>query len=294
MAGYTVFYSWQSDLPRKMTRDFIREAASDAVRRIIAGAILEDAPRLDHDTQGVSGAPSIAGTIFDKIDHSGVFLADVTIVGKTIDSTREVKYLPNANVLVELGYAAARIGWPRIVLVMNTAYGLPERLPFDLRYRRFPFCFDTGAHPGHALAAKKQQLAEELQQAILMVAQNEHRLVTEIVAKLDGYCRKLMRERAATQGFYETKMDSFGIVNQLKLVIMRLLELGVIECVTQVNGDHAYVWTYIGRLCLERLGLPQPPVEPYPVNQLFSGNVSVDTHAYDLLEDGSSTADGDD
>jgi hypothetical protein len=61
MAEFTVFYSWQSDLPRKLTRDVIHNAARDAVARL--GAELEDAPRFDHDTQDVAGAPEIARTI---------------------------------------------------------------------------------------------------------------------------------------------------------------------------------------------------------------------------------------
>jgi hypothetical protein len=43
---------------------------------------------------------------------------------------------PNPNVLVELGYALKCHGPAQLVLVMNTSYGAPESLPFDLRTRR--------------------------------------------------------------------------------------------------------------------------------------------------------------
>lgn len=49
--------------------------------------------------------------------------------------------MPSPNVLVELGYAIARLGWDRIILVMNIEFGPAERLPFDLRSRRFPTTF---------------------------------------------------------------------------------------------------------------------------------------------------------
>jgi hypothetical protein len=43
---------------------------------------------------------------------------------------------PNPNVLVELGYALRALGEERVILVMNTAFGKPEALPFDLRRKR--------------------------------------------------------------------------------------------------------------------------------------------------------------
>jgi hypothetical protein len=39
-------------------------------------------------------------------------------------------------VLIELGYAIKSLGWSRIILVMNTAVGGPELLPFDLKTKR--------------------------------------------------------------------------------------------------------------------------------------------------------------
>jgi hypothetical protein len=46
------------------------------------------------------------------------------------------KSAPNPNVLIELGYAAAVLGWERVICVVNTAYGTVEQMPFDLRSRR--------------------------------------------------------------------------------------------------------------------------------------------------------------
>src|SRR5688572_15275075 len=83
MPEFTVFYSWQSDLPRKTTRDIIHGAAATAITKLAGDATLVDAPRLDHDTLDVAGAPEIARTIFEKIDQAAMFIADVTFIAQS-------------------------------------------------------------------------------------------------------------------------------------------------------------------------------------------------------------------
>ena len=68
----TVFYAWQSDLPEKWNHYLIRDAAKDAVEALAKGLLLEESPRLDHDTVGETGTPEIAGTIFRKIRECGI------------------------------------------------------------------------------------------------------------------------------------------------------------------------------------------------------------------------------
>jgi len=43
---------------------------------------------------------------------------------------------PNPNVLIELGYALKRLGWNRILMILNAEFGKVEALPFDLRMKR--------------------------------------------------------------------------------------------------------------------------------------------------------------
>jgi hypothetical protein len=126
-----VFYSWQSDLPNKTNRGFIQTALENAVKRISNDDSIEIEPVIDRDTVGVPGSPDISETIFAKIDEAAVFVADVSIVNQGSD-----RLTPNPNVLVELGYALKCHGPAQLILVMNTAYGAPESLPFDLRTRR--------------------------------------------------------------------------------------------------------------------------------------------------------------
>jgi hypothetical protein len=127
-----VFYSWQSDCPNSTNRGFIGDALEKAAKEIHKDDSIQVEPVIDRDTQGVAGSPDIANTIFNKIRECQVFVCDVSIINNGSDG----RLTPNPNVLVELGFAVGVLGWDRVVLVMNTAFGEIESLPFDLRMRR--------------------------------------------------------------------------------------------------------------------------------------------------------------
>jgi len=155
-----IFYSWQSDLDPALTRNFIEDALKSAVSGLSRDEAIFVEAMVDRDTSGVAGTPGISESIFDKIDTCDFFVCDVSLVnhpepsssgglskralsalvkvvlGHTSKYRQRNRPTPNPNVLVELGYAAARIGWSRIILVQNTAFGSLEALPFDLRHRR--------------------------------------------------------------------------------------------------------------------------------------------------------------
>lgn len=124
----TVFYSWQSDLLNSTNRGFIQDALERAAKAICEDDSIKVEPVVDRDTAGVAGSPDIAATILDKIDACQVLVCDVSI----INNPENARPTPNPNVLVELGYALGVLGWERILMVMNTAFGEPELLPFDL------------------------------------------------------------------------------------------------------------------------------------------------------------------
>jgi hypothetical protein len=162
----TIFYSWQSDLPSKLCRDFIRLALEDAAERIRAARGIEVA--IDHDTKGVPGTPPINQVILRKIDACDVFLADMTYVGSTAD---QKKALPNPNVMGEYGYALKTKGWDRILLVLNEAFGPSSELPFDLRHHRYPATYNLAAErPVAARRKARERLAERLEEALNAVA----------------------------------------------------------------------------------------------------------------------------
>jgi hypothetical protein len=163
MSKSIVFYSWQSDSPRRTNRELIEEAIQQALNRIGSDAELEIEPVLDRDTLGEPGSPAIADTIFRKIDECTLFICDVTIVTQS----RTPKASPNPNVLIELGYAAARLGWQHIICVMNRIYGGPSKLPFDLRNRRWPIQYSLSSSASDEDKSQElRRLSEEIELAV--------------------------------------------------------------------------------------------------------------------------------
>src|ERR1700683_163260 len=124
---HTVFFSWQADTPSSSGRNFIEKAATAAIKQLAQDLEVDEAIRdgleVDRDTRGVAGTPPIVDTIFFKIDAAAAFLADLTFVGKRLDGIRPT---PNPNVLLEYGWALKSRGYPRIICVMNTHYGVPD------------------------------------------------------------------------------------------------------------------------------------------------------------------------
>jgi len=169
----TVFYAWQSDTDELTNHHFIAKALQTVLERLNTDLQVEEADAqlaFDRDTQGESGMPAIADTILRKIAEAGIVVADLTFVAK-IDRKPKPKYLPNANVSIELGYAAHALGFERIVAVFNEYYGAPADLPFDLVHRRFPvrYKLSPDATPAeHEVAATA--LAEGLVTALRDVA----------------------------------------------------------------------------------------------------------------------------
>jgi len=157
-----LFYSWQSDLPASITRNLIQDALERAAKAIARDESQWVRPVIDRDTAGLEGTPNIADSIFAKIASSDAFVADVTIV-----SAGAQRPTPNPNVLIELGYAVGKLGWKRVLLVQNTAFGAPDDLPFDLRGRR---TVTYHAPDGADKAAVRAQLQQRLTPAINSIA----------------------------------------------------------------------------------------------------------------------------
>ena len=128
-----IFYSWQSDLPNNTNRAFINNCLENAITKINSDDTFSLIPFLDRDTSGLTGSPDIAASIFDKIDASSVFICDISIVNGI---SEEYRSTPNPNVLIELGYAISKLGWHKIIMIMNECFGSVDLLPFDLRGRR--------------------------------------------------------------------------------------------------------------------------------------------------------------
>ena len=167
MSELTLFYSWQSDRPSKCCRDFIRRAAEAAA--VAVGARLGVTITVDSDTAGVPGTPPITDTILEKIRACDIFLGDMTFVAVTEDGKRA----PNPNVMGEYGYALHAKGPKHILLAMNTAFGPPDQLPFDLHHLRHPAHYDVPADmPDGERRAAREAFARKLEANVEVVAQH--------------------------------------------------------------------------------------------------------------------------
>lgn len=137
-----VFYSWQSDLPEKQNRFFLKKCLEKAIKQLNVELMAADRPEVevDHDTKGVPGTPDIFSTILKKIEDCDVFIGDVSIVGK--NGSRS---LLNPNVSIELGYALCVLGDRQVLIVMDIAHGKATELPFDLSHKRHPITFNSNS-----------------------------------------------------------------------------------------------------------------------------------------------------
>jgi hypothetical protein len=151
----TIFYAWQSDRPRKVTRDLIRSAAEAACKRITEDDSNSWNLTLDSDTRGVAGMCDITNTILEKIERCDIFLADLTFVGRT-DNSQDEQLMPNSNVLFELGFAAGSLGFESLIGVVNEAYGSIDGQVFDIK-RRSSLTYSVAEDADSTTMAKEQE-----------------------------------------------------------------------------------------------------------------------------------------
>lgn len=173
-----IFYSWQSDAPNSINRTFIGRALEDAAKNLnrSEGSDVEDVVRLDQDTQDVPGSPAIVDTILAKIAACDVFVPDVTFMPASGG-----RHTPNPNVMIEYGYALKTLGPERIVAVMNTHFGEPTELPFDMRHRRFPLSYHLAPDAdGETRRRVRELLSVEVSSAIAAVLDRHPRPAAEL------------------------------------------------------------------------------------------------------------------
>lgn len=131
----TIFYAWQSDSPSGTNRNAIRKALIAA-----ASQIEDEHPGLtltiDEATRDMLGADNVPRSILEKIEAADVFVGDVTTVTPPTPDGSKIRPCPNPNVTFEVGYAAAHLGWKRMILLTNLSVARYEDLPFDFDRQR--------------------------------------------------------------------------------------------------------------------------------------------------------------
>lgn len=161
----TIFFSWQSDTPNNVGRNFVSNILKKVIEDITFDTSIDEALRdgleIDHDTKGVPGTPPIVETIFKKIDEASAFVGDLTFTGNRPNGDP----VPNPNVLIEYGWALKSLTHSKIILIMNTAYGDPniDQMPFDLKHFRRPIQF---YFPEHADLETRNKAKVTLERAL--------------------------------------------------------------------------------------------------------------------------------
>jgi|HubBroStandDraft_6_1064221.scaffolds.fasta_scaffold230313_1 hypothetical protein len=132
---FRIFYAWQNDLPEHSNKAAIRKvlrALRTPLEQEFSNLSLD--VEIDEATRGEPGSPNIPQTILAKISKSQVFVGDVSLVNQGVAT--DPKKTPNPNVLFELGYAVATLGWARMILPFNKTFGDLKELPFDIDRQR--------------------------------------------------------------------------------------------------------------------------------------------------------------
>ena len=199
----TLFYSWQSDLPNNLNRGLIRRAIDDAVAQLNRDLDVEDAVRVDQDTQDEPGSPPITDTILRKIEECTVFIPDVTfIVGGSVKD----RPTPNPNVMVEYGFALKVCGDSRILPVFNAAFGRWEELPFDMQHKRRPILYDASEElRDEQRREARQELSKKFLAALQVMA--EANLLDDVTGSAAEFT-----PAEAKDGFAASFLDSDAIL----------------------------------------------------------------------------------
>lgn len=132
--SFTVFFSWQSDVPENS--DFLRSFIKASIKK------LETAQNVnilyDEASRSVVGSQKVEEVILEKIRACDVFIADITPITRIETEEGEkkrIKLLPNPNVAFELGYAMHCLPMEQVLIVLpkGITHG---QLPFDFNHNR--------------------------------------------------------------------------------------------------------------------------------------------------------------
>lgn len=127
----TIFYSWQSNSSKDTNWAFIETVLTELIEELNLEQL--DTYELERDTLNITGFPDPFEHILKKIDESAIFVCDLTIVNPH-ESNEKLK-TPNANVMLELGYAISRLSLENVICLYNKEHGNYKNLPSDIRNR---------------------------------------------------------------------------------------------------------------------------------------------------------------
>lgn len=230
--GYKIFYSYQSDISKKLNQFFIREAINLAIDRIKD----YDIEPLIEGFYGKGGNPPLAETMLEQSRDADIFIGDVTFTSSKIWQSKgvafnedansylieiekpvDLKPAPNPNVLLETGYSWALKTYERTILVMNTAFDIPSRLPVDMKNIRWPITYNLSEER----LAKVSKYRKELEN--LTIALEE--AIRDAINSSIQYQEKILSPLQTYHSWATLYRTSFILRNKTKTIITELREL---------------------------------------------------------------------
>lgn len=193
-----LFFSWQSDIPSN--KNIIRKS----LQKICEELDIE----YTEDTRDEAGGDHVVDVLLRKISNSDIFVGDITIVGKAVNGD----LLSNSNVTYELGYAEAKLGRGRIIMMMNERHGSYDDMVFDLG-KRMITRFKTTSNK--LSAPLQKQLTDELRGKIKFVLETGKSTIKD---DLDKYEKSLLYwAHKVGGGFIEQPFEYLGSTSELTI-----------------------------------------------------------------------------
>ena len=97
---YTLFFSYQSDT--KYEYKFIKNILINDVTKALKNDGIELV--VNYGMRGTAGNSNLLETMLKKGEECDIFLADLTYVTSFTNFKGETKFVPNPNVMLELGH----------------------------------------------------------------------------------------------------------------------------------------------------------------------------------------------
>ena len=193
--------------------------------------------------------------------------------------------------LLELGYAAAHLGWDRIILVLNSHFGQSDELPFDLVHRRFPIKYKLTPTATN-IEGPQQSLSEDIENAIKLSLGSTYSAAAKAVERMDVACVLICRNYGNRDYFsvppYSNLNERLARMEE-RDALARLLDLRLIRAnYGEAASKYAYHWTYLGKQAIKVLGIsvPEPAIAtielPPPVITAAAGGSDGDMFRYDV------------
>lgn len=193
--SFTVFFSWQSDVPKNS--DFLRSFIKSSIKKFETTQNVN--VLYDEASRSVVGSQKVEEVILEKIRACDVFIADITPITRIETEEGEknrIKLLPNPNVAFELGYAMHCLPMEQVLMVLPTGISHGQ-LPFDFNHNRL-IEFDELTNP----------LDEEIEKSLAFCMKTRTSLLDVIVANPED---KILRPQYKQTKFVAERLKHYDI-----------------------------------------------------------------------------------